>query len=123
MAAIPDLGCADIVDLVGHLMSIEEPGRKSVGGTSAYTTNPTLFLRINASDPGPREIAWEEFRQCYAPMTPACPHLEAPGRSYSGCAAGLRFSNLRVRPGQGAISGISRSARFAQAHATWSNAA
>jgi len=49
-------------------MSTEEPGRKGVGGNSAYTTNPTLFLRINAGDPGPREIAWEEFRQCYAPM-------------------------------------------------------
>ena len=42
--------------------------RKPDESSSALTTNATLFLRIRASDPLPREIAWEEFRQRYSPM-------------------------------------------------------
>src|SRR4051794_18510117 len=32
------------------------------------TTNPTIFLRMNAADSAPREIAWSEFRTRYAPI-------------------------------------------------------
>src|SRR5262245_46256498 len=32
------------------------------------TTNPTIFLRLKESDPTPREFAWEQFRQRYAPI-------------------------------------------------------
>jgi len=49
-------------------MSAEEQGRKFDSTGGAFTTNATLFLRINAIDPGPREIAWEEFKERYAPM-------------------------------------------------------
>ena len=49
-------------------MSAQEQGRKHDPTGGAYTTNPTLFVRINATDPGPREIAWEEFREYYAPI-------------------------------------------------------
>lgn len=31
-------------------------------------TNPTIFLRLNQTDPVPREIAWHEFTQRYAPI-------------------------------------------------------
>src|SRR5689334_18722899 len=31
-------------------------------------TNPTIFLRLNASDAKPREIAWDEFAARYAPI-------------------------------------------------------
>src|SRR4051812_30562808 len=57
----------DISEFVG-LMSAQEQGRKLDSTGGAFTTNPTLFLRINATDPGPREIAWEEFKDRYAPM-------------------------------------------------------
>lgn len=31
-------------------------------------TNPTIFLRLNAADPQPREMAWAEFHARYAPI-------------------------------------------------------
>lgn len=34
-------------------------------------TNPTIFLRLNAKDPKPRELAWEEFNARYAPIIAA----------------------------------------------------
>jgi RNA polymerase sigma factor (sigma-70 family) len=34
----------------------------------AYTTRSTLLLRLNTSDPLPREVAWREFRDRYAPI-------------------------------------------------------
>lgn len=34
----------------------------------SLSTNPTIFLRLNQTDPAPRELAWEEFRQRYAPI-------------------------------------------------------
>ena len=49
-------------------MSAEEQGRKLDSTGGVFATNPTLFLRINATEPGPREIAWEQFRSRYAPM-------------------------------------------------------
>jgi RNA polymerase sigma-70 factor (ECF subfamily) len=33
-----------------------------------YTTHATLFIRINAEETQPRELAWEEFRDRYAPI-------------------------------------------------------
>jgi RNA polymerase sigma-70 factor (ECF subfamily) len=33
-----------------------------------FSTCPSIFLRLKASDPRPREIAWEEFRARYAPI-------------------------------------------------------
>jgi RNA polymerase sigma-70 factor (ECF subfamily) len=36
-------------------------------GDSA-TTNPTIFLRLKESDPEPREIAWNQFSERYAPI-------------------------------------------------------
>lgn len=36
--------------------------------TSGYATNASIFVRLNASDPQPREIAWLEFHQRYAPI-------------------------------------------------------
>ena len=32
------------------------------------TTNPSIFLRLNAADPHPREIAWDEFTRRYVPI-------------------------------------------------------
>jgi RNA polymerase sigma-70 factor (ECF subfamily) len=34
-------------------------------------TNPTIFLRLKASDASPREIAWEDFSARYAPIITA----------------------------------------------------
>jgi RNA polymerase sigma factor (sigma-70 family) len=34
----------------------------------ASTTNPTIFLRLRASDAQPREFAWDEFSSRYAPI-------------------------------------------------------
>jgi len=31
-------------------------------------TNPTIFLRLKATDPQPREFAWNEFHARYAPI-------------------------------------------------------
>lgn len=33
-----------------------------------YATRASLLLRLNASDPRPREIAWQEFRDRYSPV-------------------------------------------------------
>jgi RNA polymerase sigma factor (sigma-70 family) len=49
-------------------MRADDQLRKSDESSGAFTTNATLFLRIKATDPQPREIAWEEFRGRYAPM-------------------------------------------------------
>lgn len=35
------------------------------------TTNPTIFLRLNAAGDQPREIAWDEFGARYAPVITA----------------------------------------------------
>ncbi len=32
------------------------------------STNPTIFLRLRQADPQPRQIAWAEFHELYAPM-------------------------------------------------------
>ncbi|MGH7176946.1 MAG: RNA polymerase sigma factor [Tepidisphaeraceae bacterium] len=32
------------------------------------STNPSIFLRLNASDAHPREVAWDEFNTRYVPM-------------------------------------------------------
>lgn len=36
-----------------------------------YATRPTIFLRLKATDAQPRELAWIEFRNRYAPMMAA----------------------------------------------------
>jgi RNA polymerase sigma-70 factor (ECF subfamily) len=38
---------------------------------TSFATNPSIFLRLNQTDPAPREIAWEQFRQRYAPIIAA----------------------------------------------------
>ena len=38
-----------------------------MSGTPAVT-NPTIFLRLQASDPQPRQFAWNEFHVRYAPI-------------------------------------------------------
>jgi RNA polymerase sigma-70 factor (ECF subfamily) len=35
---------------------------------SKFTTNPTIFVRLRNSDPEPREIAWDQFTERYAPV-------------------------------------------------------
>jgi RNA polymerase sigma-70 factor (ECF subfamily) len=35
------------------------------------STHPSIFLRLNASDPEPREIAWEDFSRRYGPVIAA----------------------------------------------------
>jgi RNA polymerase sigma-70 factor, ECF subfamily len=47
-----------------RLHPIEAPGSSGSG----FTTHATLLLRIRAVDPQPREIAWQEFRDRYAPI-------------------------------------------------------
>ena len=52
------------------------PTRPSVSsGVSAgafdSATNPTIFLRLNATSSAPREIAWDQFGQRYAPIITA----------------------------------------------------
>lgn len=32
------------------------------------TTNPSIFLRLRAADPAPRELAWDDFHRRYAPI-------------------------------------------------------
>jgi RNA polymerase sigma factor (sigma-70 family) len=32
------------------------------------STNPTIFLRLRHADPAPREMAWQEFHNRYAPI-------------------------------------------------------
>src|SRR4051812_49863872 len=34
----------------------------------AFVTNPSIFLRINQKEKRPRELAWTEFRDRYAPI-------------------------------------------------------
>jgi RNA polymerase sigma factor (sigma-70 family) len=34
----------------------------------ASTTNPTIFLRLRASDAQPRELAWDQFSSRYGPI-------------------------------------------------------
>jgi RNA polymerase sigma-70 factor (ECF subfamily) len=43
---------------------------ESSDGASAtgFSTHATLLLRIKAAEPQPREVAWREFRQRYAPI-------------------------------------------------------
>lgn len=36
--------------------------------SSAFATRPTLLLRLKEADTTPRELAWQEFRDLYAPM-------------------------------------------------------
>jgi RNA polymerase sigma-70 factor, ECF subfamily len=36
--------------------------------TDQQTTNPTIFLRLRQHDTAPREMAWHEFNQRYAPI-------------------------------------------------------
>jgi RNA polymerase sigma factor (sigma-70 family) len=36
--------------------------------SSDYATNPSIFLRLNAADTQPREVAWLEFHQRYSPI-------------------------------------------------------
>ncbi len=38
------------------------------------TTNPSIFLRLKQSDPTPREFAWEEFHNRYAPIIAGFAH-------------------------------------------------
>lgn len=40
-------------------------GERPVDGT---TTNPSIFVRLNRADPEPREIAWRQFNDRYAPI-------------------------------------------------------
>src|SRR5882757_9312481 len=35
---------------------------------SNLTTNPSIFLRLKAADAAPREFAWKEFHDRYAPI-------------------------------------------------------
>lgn len=35
---------------------------------NSLTTNPSVFLRLKASDAAPRELAWKEFHDRYAPI-------------------------------------------------------
>lgn len=35
---------------------------------SSGLTNPTIFLRLRAADPAPRQVAWEEFDKRYTPI-------------------------------------------------------
>ena len=35
---------------------------------SDSATNPSIFLRLNAADATPRELAWDEFSRRYAPI-------------------------------------------------------
>ena len=35
---------------------------------SSFATNPSIFLRLNAAEARPRELAWDEFRQRYGPI-------------------------------------------------------
>jgi RNA polymerase sigma factor (sigma-70 family) len=39
-----------------------------ISGGTTLTTNPSIFMRLNRTDPQPREVAWEEFRARYAPV-------------------------------------------------------
>src|SRR3954447_486248 len=39
--------------------------------TGDASTNPSIFLRINQSDPAPRAVAWDEFHKRYAPIIAA----------------------------------------------------
>jgi RNA polymerase sigma-70 factor, ECF subfamily len=34
----------------------------------ALTTRPSIFVRLNGTNEGPREIAWSDFRKRYAPI-------------------------------------------------------
>ena len=43
----------------------------SAAGPFDSTTNPTIFLRLNAQNDKPREIAWDEFGRRYAPVITA----------------------------------------------------
>ena len=38
---------------------------------SGTPTNPTIFLRLNAVEPAPRELAWDQFHARYAPIIAA----------------------------------------------------
>lgn len=38
---------------------------------SEHTTNPTIFLRLRHTDAAPREFAWAEFHERYAPIIAA----------------------------------------------------
>jgi RNA polymerase sigma-70 factor (ECF subfamily) len=40
-------------------------------GAPASGTNPSIFLRLNAADARPREIAWNEFHDRYGPIIAA----------------------------------------------------
>lgn len=40
----------------------------STSSSDQYRTRPSIFLRLNSSDTEPRELAWSEFRQRYAPV-------------------------------------------------------
>src|SRR3954449_3537925 len=47
--------------------------RSSPEGTAqervdALTTRPSIFVRLNGTNDGPREIAWSDFRKRYAPI-------------------------------------------------------
>ena len=39
--------------------------------SASVSTNPSIFLRLKQSDPAPREMAWSEFHNRYAPIITA----------------------------------------------------
>src|SRR5215211_4904096 len=39
--------------------------------SNSLTTNPSIFLRLKGSDIAPREFAWKEFQERYAPIITA----------------------------------------------------
>jgi len=50
-------------------IQMSNAGKCSDGtGATEFSTHSTLLLRIKASEPQPREVAWGEFRDRYAPI-------------------------------------------------------
>src|SRR3954470_7522949 len=48
--------------------AVEWPPHVAGKMLNTLTTNPSIFIRLKAADAAPREFAWKEFHERYAPI-------------------------------------------------------
>jgi RNA polymerase sigma-70 factor, ECF subfamily len=70
-AELPDSPSNARQDGAGSADSTTPATSQSLRDPSAYqdmTTRPSVFMKLKATDPAPRELAWQEFYDRYAPL-------------------------------------------------------
>src|SRR5688500_18194515 len=58
--------------MINHLFGVsrvgDEPGKFDPSNHQDMATRPSVFVRLKATDAQPRELAWQEFYERYAPL-------------------------------------------------------